>query len=245
MSREGHIRTIFALLCMFYKDFKDELYSLLETAPGIQQGFVRVALLKQIPFFRQYMYGNENCIVKLARTIIEIGNSESLISDAEIIVPQLQVMLRDYSRYGMCIREAIELLVAENFDFGYIWEVPLYKLRPYNYITDVREHEMFGHDGEDLALNYVYPFLLECGYKIPRRKLQNVLDEKSNMESRSIEVAYINNYLDTPRSLQTCCRNTLRNHFRGRYIHRFVEVSGCPEKMKDIILLKDLLRCIR
>ena len=125
------------------------------------------------------------------------------------------------------------------------WEVPLHEFRSYNFITDVREHGMYGHDGENLALNYVYPFLLECGYKIPRRKLQNVLYEKSNTESESIEVAYIINYLETPRSLQTCCRNTLRNHFRGRYIHRFVEVSGCPQKIKDIILLKHLLLCLR
>ena len=249
MSSEEHVNTIFALFCMFYNDFKDELYSLLETAPGIQQGFVRVALLKQIPSFSQYMYGNENCIVKLAQTINELGNSETLVSDAEIIVPQLQVMLRNYSGYGMSNREAIELLVAENVDFENKmecnWEVPLHEFRSYNFITDVREHGMYGHDGENLALNYVYPFLLECGYKIPRRKLQNVLYEKSNTESESIEVAYIINYLETPRSLQTCCRNTLRNHFRGRYIHRFVEVSGCPQKIKDFILLKDLLRCIR
>ena len=194
MSSEEHIHTIFTLFCMFYNDFKDELYSLLETAPGIQQGFVRVALLKQIPSFSRYMYGNENCIVKLAQTIIELGNSETLVSDAEIIVPQLQVMLRDYSRYGMSNREAIELLVAENVELeneiGRGQEVPLHQFRSCNFITDVREHGMYGHDGEDLALNCVYPFLLECGYKIPRRKLHDVLDEESNTGSESIEVAY-------------------------------------------------------
>ena len=249
MSSEEHVNTIFTLFCMFYNYFKDELYSLLDTAPGIQQGFVRVALLKQIPSLRRYMYGQGNCIVKLAQTIIELGNSETLVSAAEIIVSQLQVMLRDYSRYGMSNREAIELLVAENVELeneiGRGQEVPLHQFRSYNFITDVREHGMYGHDGEDLALNCVYPFLLECGYKIPRRKLQNYLDEISNTESKSIEVAYIINYLETPRSLQTCCRNTLRNHFRGRYIHRFVEVSRCPQKIKDIILLKHLLRCLR
>ena len=249
MSSEEHVNTIFTLFCMFYNDFKDELCSLLETAPGIQQGIVRVSLLKQIPSFRRYMYGHRNCIVKLAQTINELGNSETLVSDAEIIVPQLQVMVRDYSRYGMSNREAIELLVAENVEFeneiGYRLEVPSHEFRSYNFITDVREHGRYGHDGEDLALNCVYPFLLECGYKIPRRKLHDVLDEKSNTESKSIEVAYIINYLETPRSLQTCCRNTLRNHFRGRYIHRFVEVSGCPQKIKDIILLKHLLLCLR
>ena len=159
-------------------------------------------------------------------------------------------MLRDHSTYGMSNREAIELFVAGNVYFENEIKCkrevpPLYYLGHYNFITDVREHGMFGHDGEDLALNCVYPFLLECGYKIPIRNLQNYLDEISNTESKSIEVAYIINYLETPRSLKTCCRNTLRNHFRGRYIHRFVEVSRCPQKIKDIILLKHLLRCLR
>ena len=39
-----------------------------------------------------------------------------MVSNAEIIVPQLRVMLKDYSTYGMCIREAIELLVNENVE---------------------------------------------------------------------------------------------------------------------------------
>ena len=112
ISRKEHIRTIFALLCMFYNDFKDELYRSLETAPGIQDGFIKVSLFKQIPSFRRYYH--DMCIGQLVRTIIEIGTSETLVYTTEIIVPQLRVMLKDYSTYGMCIREVIELLVNEN-----------------------------------------------------------------------------------------------------------------------------------
>ena len=253
MSKEEHIHTLFTLFCMFYHDFKDELYRLLETAPGIQDGFIKVSLLKQIPSFRRYYH--DVCIVQLIQTIIEIGTSETLIFNTEIIVPQLLVMLKNYSTYGMCIREAIELLVNENVEINIDIEnivdgepkvsKNVHREESYHYITDVREHGLYGHNGEDLALNYLCPFLYECGYQIPRCILLEILHKKFKKDSKSAELAYINTYLDTPRSLQTCCRNTLRKHFRGRYIHRFVEVSRCPQKIKDIILLKHLLLCLR
>ena len=88
MSNEEHIHTLFTLFCMFYHDFKDELYRLLETAPGIQDGFIKVSLLKQIPSFRRYY--NDMCTVQVVQTFIEIGTSETLISNTEIIVPQLR-----------------------------------------------------------------------------------------------------------------------------------------------------------
>ena len=253
MSKEEHIHTLFTLFCMFYHDFKDELYRLLETAPGIQDGFIKVSFLKQIPSFRRCYH--DMCTVQVVHTIIEIGTSEDLVSNTEIIVPQLRVMLKYHSTYGMCIREAIELLVNENVEIDIDIEnivdserrvsKNVHRGESYHYITDVREHGLYGHYGEDLALNYLCQFLYECGFQIPRRILLEILHKKFKKDSKSTELAYINTYLDTPRSLQTCCRNTLRKHFRGRYIHRFVEVSQCPKKIKDIILLKNLLLCLR
>ena len=163
-------------------------------------------------------------------------------------------MLLNYSRYSLRIRHAVELLIHENVEIDTEkvimrddsnFPLGLRRGRLYHYITDVEQHGVYGHDGEDLVLNYLCPFLLECGYDVPRRCLFDILMKKSDKEYILAEQAYINNYLDTPRSLLVCCRNSLRKHFRGRYIHRFVKVSGCPQKIKDIILLKYLLRCIR
>ena len=191
------------------------------------------------------------CTVQVVQTIIEIGTSETLISNTEIIVPQLRVMLKEYSTYGMCIREAIELLVNEiveiDIDIENIVDGDrklsknVHRGKSYHYITDVREHGLYGHNGEDLALKHLCPFLYECGYQIPRCIMLEILHKKFKKDSKSAELAYIKTYLDTPRSLQTCFRNKLRKHFRGRYIHRFVEVSRCPQKIMDIILLKHLL----
>ena len=251
MSKEEHIKTIFTLFCIFYNDFKNELKSLLESAPGIQHGFIKASLLNQIPSFR--LYDHDIFVAQIVLSIIELGKSETLIHDAKFIVPQLREMLLNYSRYSLRIRHAVELLIHENVEIDTEkvierdrkFSLDLRIGRFYQYIADDREHGMYGHNGEDLVLNYLCPFLLECGYDVPRRCLFDILMKKSDKESKLAEQAYINNYLDTPRSLLVCCRNSLRKHFRGRYIHRFVQVSGCPQKIKDIILLKYLLRCIR
>ena len=191
-----------------------------------------------------------------------------MIRDAKIIVPQPQKMLNKYSKYNLRHREAVEILINENADIDtekaierdQKFSLDLRIGRFYQYIADAREHELYGHDGEDLVLNYLCPFLLECGYDVSRRCLLDILDKASDKKSKSAdhayfknypdtphsaEIAFIKNYLHTPRSLLAYCRNSLRKHFRGRYIYKIVEVSGCPEKIKDIILLKYLLRSIR
>ena len=251
MSKEEHIKTIFTLFCKFYNDFKNELKSLLESAPGIQHGFIKASLLNQIPSFR--LYDHDIFVAQIVLSIIELGKTEILIHDAKFVVPQLREMLLNYSMYNLRIRYAVELLIHENVEIDtekVIMKDSRFPLDPgrgrlYHYITDVEQHGVYGHNGEDLVLNYLCPFLLECGYDVPRRCLFDILMKKPDKESKLAEQAYINNYLDTPRSLLVCCRNSLRKHFRGRYIHRFVKVSGCPQKIKDIILLKSLLSCIR
>ena len=208
------------------------------------------------------------CSSRKIQSIIEQGNIETLILDAKIIVPQLQEMLNKYSKYNLRHREAVEILINENVDIDTEkvierdrkFSLDLRIGRFYQCIADAREHGVYGHNGEDLVLNYLCPFLLACGYDVPRRCLLDILMKKSDKKSKSAdhayiknypdtshstEIAFIKNYLDTPRSLLAYCRNSLRKHFRGRYIYKYVEVSGCPQKIKDIILLKYLLRSIR
>ena len=270
MTKEEHIDIIFTLFGMFYNDFKSELNGLLESAPGVHKRFIKVSLLKLIPSFRRYTYDHDICIAHIVQTIIEQGETETLIRDAKIIVPQLQKMLNKYLKYNLRHREAVEILINENVDIDtekaiehdqkFSLDLELRIGRFYQCIADAREHGVYGHDGEDLVLNYLCPFLLACGYDVPRRCLLDILDRASDRKSKSAdhayfknypdtpnsaEIAFIKNYLDTPRSLLAYCRNSLRKHFRGRYIYKFVEVSGCPQKIKDIILLKYLLRSIR
>ena len=111
-------------------------------------------------------------------------------------------------------------------------------------VMDGEEHVIVGYDEEEcFALNFMAPLLLECGYtvadKVAAREAVRVFEN-----SLPTEVEYIMLYLDTPKSLKYCCRHSLRRHFKGASIHRFVAASQIPKVLRDYILLKPLLRCI-
>ena len=71
---------------------------------------------------------------------------------------------------------------------------------------------MYGHDGEDLVLNYLCPFLLECGYDVPRRCLFDILDKASDKKSKSADHAYIKIFPDTPNSTEIAYIKNLSRH---------------------------------
>ena len=100
------------LICLDFQ--KNELNSLLESVPGIHEGFIKVSLLKQIPSFKRY--DHDIFIAHIVQSIIEQGNANTFIRDAKIIVPQLQEMLNKYSKYNLRHREAVEILINESVD---------------------------------------------------------------------------------------------------------------------------------
>ena len=112
-------------------------------------------------------------------------------------------------------------------------------------VMDGKEHAVAGYDEDEcFSFNFMAPLLLECGYTVAdneaAREAINAFQDYLPPE----EVEYINLYLDTPKSLKWCCRNSLRRYFKGASIHRFVAVSEIPKVLKDYILLKPLLKCI-
>ena len=117
-------------------------------------------------------------------------------------------MLHQYSKYNLRHREAVEILINENVDIDTEkvierdrkFSLDLRIGRFYQYIADGREHGVYSHDGEDLVLNYLCPFLLECGYEVPRCCLFDILDKASDKKSKSADHAYIKYYTDTPNS---------------------------------------------
>ena len=112
---------------------------------------------------------------------------------------------------------------------------------PQMFITDAKEHSVFGHNsGSDYALEFTVPLLLECGYPATRETLEAALDRKLHPD----ELKFIRAYIDTPRSLKLRCRDVLKKHFKGRHLHHFVEMSPIPQSIKDFILLKTILTCV-
>ena len=109
------------------------------------------------------------------------------------------------------------------------------------YVIDGKPHGICGHD-DNPVLNMTGPFLMECGFLVLDKVYKLVESRKDELPSKVY--AYVQNYSSTPKTLKTLCRETLRRHFRGREIHRFVEIATIPQMIADYILLKPLFRCL-
>ena len=110
------------------------------------------------------------------------------------------------------------------------------------FLMDGQPHGLFGFDSQEtFAFNFFVPLLMESGFPLSLEARGRL--ESENASLHPAENAYIVDYLETPRTLMLCCRNTLRKHFKGRQLLRFVEQSNVPEKIRDFILLKTLLKC--
>ena len=107
--------------------------------------------------------------------------------------------------------------------------------------TDTKEHGRFGFEGQDFALNLTAPFLLECGWPTTRYTLEKYLTEQLHPSEIDYFRAYMQENFDGPKPLAKICRCALRMHFKGRKIHKFFEMTDCPQKIKDYILKKHLL----
>ena len=153
-------------------------------------------------------------------------------------------------------REVFELLLYENPDVSYC---PLavangIYLDEYfgtthtvidftgSYIMDSKEHTMFGRqEAVHYALNFIGPVLIESGFPFTRATLQAALSRHLD----PAEFVYVRNCLNTPRSLQLSCRDTLRRHFKRQQIHDLVKALDIPAVIKDFILLKSTLPSVR
>ena len=90
---------------------------------------------------------------------------------------------------------------------------------------------------EEGALNFLLPLLIECGCPVNR----GGLIEADGENLAPIEYDYIQHVLNTPRDLRLMCRDSLRTHFKGRMIRKYVGMIHVPESIKDFILVKNEL----
>ena len=110
------------------------------------------------------------------------------------------------------------------------------------FLMDAKEHGLFGHENqESFAFNFFVPLLIESGFPVATEAKQ-LLESKIG-SLHPAENIYITHYLETPKLLTLCCRDALRKHFKGRQIHSYVEKTDMPQKIRDFILLKMLLKC--
>ena len=109
------------------------------------------------------------------------------------------------------------------------------------YIVDGRHHGMFGHDA-DLALNMTVPLLLESGFIAPGGVLEHVVSQEDTIPPEMHE--FLQATRGQPKSLERIVRDFLRSYYKGRQLHRIVDNLNLPQKLRDFILLKPLLKSV-
>ena len=107
-----------------------------------------------------------------------------------------------------------------------------------NYRMDAREHGLFEDNDQDgFVYNFMGPFLIECGFPFTSSLLRRCLDKQLH----STELDYLQQCLVSPRRLTLSCRDSLRKHFKGHKIHKYLDITECPQSVKDFILITRLL----
>lgn len=253
VSTELQISILLSRLRDFYDDCKEEIIGALKCIPRNQRALSsNLNNYLTLPHIRNDLF----------KTIINLGASVNFKDPFGKTPIGKLLQIRNWHD-GVMVREKVALLINENPDItlhhrvvhrGIKRDAELPARQQINalsydmageYIADVQEHGLFGYDDEDtFALNFLGPFLMECGFPANRTDLQKLLFRYNEppFNLHPAEVAYIQRYIETPRSLVVICRDSLRKHFGGRKIHKFVEHIGCPQKIKDIILITQITR---
>ena len=194
--------------------------------------------------------------------LIQLGGDIDYAED--IVSTPMQQFLSDRDfEYVIRSRELLEVLIYENSSLEInITAVSLginresilrdenvhsrrnQRLRyPGKLLLDARVHPYYGHDDAiNFALNFIGPLLIESGYPVDRSVFETALELESLHPS---EKEYYEQARDNPRPLQFQCRDTLRKHFKGRGIHKFVKCTNIPKHIGDMILLRPILRSIQ
>ena len=145
------------------------------------------------------------------------------------------------------VRETLAVLIHENPDVelndtavgtGIDLDIQLAKkdfkiLERREYICDGKEH--FLHDKNTFALNFMGPYLIECGFP---RKTSVLLEAIEKQLLHPEELAYLQRSVDVPKSLMLRCRDVLRKQFTGRKLRAFLDVKQFPKRLEDFVLIK-------
>ena len=253
ISFEEQIMDLTDQLLYKYNDSKTEIIEALRNIPKTQR-----ETSKNLNYYLTLPHIQNDFI----KTLIDLGASVNYIHTFGKTAIDTLLKVRPANDVIM-VRERVALLINENpglelhkesvgralkrdANFQGRTEIKPFKSYELNctYKADAQQHGIFGYDGQrDFALNFMGPFLMECGFQVDRREIEHFLSKEQVPPFclHEAEIEYLLAFLENPRSLLAICRDTLRKHFRGRAIHSYVERVDCPVKIKDIILMKSLL----
>ena len=233
-------------------DQQNELFHILLHYSGCREEIVSIIkrynkiCLPLIDIYANDYQVHLNCLLnqKCHRCInrVEFIQLVTLREDIDLTKLKMQCFRDEY-------RELVELCLFSNFSnldslvdqtVGIYLESHVTGKIGGKYIMDAKEHFLFST--ENFALNFILPLFIECGFPLKRNLIDTILHKEEVSEKlHPAETEYLVQFLECPRSLQLCCRDSLRRHFKNRQIHQFVSISNVPNKIKDFILLKTVL----
>ena len=227
-----------------FGDYNVEIVTKLRSTPQIQES---INILSETGVSRLHTcVGGYPDEVKL---ILEMGADVDILdSDGRTPLIYLLSKYHDASNFNK-LRATIELILFENpsielnkavIKLAIAQDASLEKMKSYPRALP-GEYKMDGKlrlrmSCDEITspfLNFLGPLFIECGFPVCRRTLPGAFNEVLDVE----EYNFIHNVLNTPRSLILQSRDALRNHFKGRKIHSYIQSLEMPKKLKEFILL--------
>ena len=265
------MQTLVELIDTFSENVQSELQTVLEDlsinhasktidgSPDYQHlSLLCLYLHKHLKSYGVYRFRDDSYSRKLNILLTLGADIDYKDEDGKTALTQL-FSLDEFQRLPR-MRELLELLIYENssteintsvvklaFKYDANLQIThvmydMARFMPGKYLTDAKEHSVFGHDDAlSYSLNFTGPLLIECGYPVTPDELMEGLEQQLH----TAEHAYMRQSLDYPRPLQLLCRDVLRRNFKGRDVHRFVNNSNIPKHIGDFILLKPILANIQ
>ena len=249
-------------LYTFYKEFRQEIFSILMRKKNISQVIntpIRESNISSHVYLKMnplHIYIHETTSpldVQVVKAMLELG-ADVDVTDIYGNTALRRLVHEKQNCRGF--REILELLIQQNPSQNMnksLVDTALQqdkymkaKGRVYfrslslsgKYTLDGKLHSLFGHDDvNSSALNFTVPLLIECGFLCPANTLMEALENASDPGEQD----YLKKCLNEPRSLKLKCRDVLRKTFCGQQLRRFLDVAYIPNRIKNYILLKSTL----
>lgn len=258
LSNTAQTGLLIDLLGIYFEEFKDEILTALKKIPNYCQECRKWVLsyictrstkpevletVLALALSDDDNYSNDLAVKKLIRRLLGTGNLyyDSWTRETLKLVLKLNTSVEDLEHNVV----AKALKVSDSVKKKYAYKgFQQFKQENFEevYQADAKEHGIFGYDGDDFAMNFARPFLLESGFKIPKQDLEVYLETELHAAERNYLMNYMQQNLDRPKTLAKICRDTLRKYFRGLKLHKFLEMSNCPNLIKDYVLLNYSLK---
>ena len=257
------METLWQLLDNYCEDFKDEVETSFNKIPGLSDELTKQRQNKWSFLLKNILGFPEKRNVQVLQTALDLHANPNVRHYSETpLVYLLWCLSTGRAEPSLLTRQKVELFLYQNLDVKAHTGAIRSSLRADAYVKkastntcagssqrsfifDSKKHGVYGHDNDnDFAFNFYTPLLIACGFPIPA-DIETELNQEATNDSVPREVKeYTLMRIKTPKCLIESSRDVLRKHFQGRQIHTFVQLMNIPKQIKDLILLRPLLKCL-